>query len=61
MTRGPKSEWTSPSILVAIMGLLAMAYSGYVTFQKDTAHDYQSLAERVAKLEAQVTMLEARL
>lgn len=52
MTPRRGSEWTSPSILVAIFGILLAGLGSYLATQRDDT-------ERIARLEAKVEMLIA--
>jgi len=53
----PTSRWLEPSTLLGLAGFLALVWTGYQQFQRDTTADVFRLSERVAVLETQVAFL----
>lgn len=48
-----KSDWLAPANMLALLGMLGMAFSSYMTFQTDTRDRVASLEYRMKTLELQ--------
>lgn len=59
--RGPENNWVHPQNLIGVLGILAMIWGGYVTFQKDTAKEIQDVAVHVADNTARIRVLESQV
>lgn len=54
-----KSEWLSPANMLALLGMLGMAFSSYMTFQTDTRDRVASIDFRLAASEHTIASLQA--
>lgn len=54
-----KSDWLAPANMLALLGMLGMAFSSYMTFQTDTRDRVAAIDFRLAAGERTIAALQA--